>query len=101
MIYSDERGERCVEDAGAEDAGQDHQAACDDETFRWSIEGAQEKCMSVVGFPGREEHREGWDECCESTSAGCAETHGCSFEKAAEGTVQRVYAVAGGVVVSL
>ena len=52
--------------------------------------------MSVVGFPGREEHREGWDECCKSTSSSCAETHRCSFEKAAEGTVQRVYAVANG-----
>jgi len=84
-----------VEDARSEDAGKDHQAACDDETFCWSIESAQEECVSVVGFPGREKHREGGDECGESTSSSCAETHGCSFEKAAKCTVQRVYAVTG------
>lgn len=62
-----------------------------------AIEVAEIERVGVVRLPGGEEHGQHWDEGSECTNVAAAITHGCCFEQAREGAIQRIDAVAVGI----
>ena len=87
LVVSDHVGDAVGPDLRAVVAGDDHNGAGNDEALRRAVEVAEVESVSVVGFPGGEEHGEAGDEGGEGTGFGRTETHGGCFTQTGEGAV--------------
>lgn len=70
-----------------------HDGAGDKDTLRRTIEPSEIERVCMICFPCGEEHGEARAESGVDTGLGGSETHGSSFQKTAQGAVQRVYSV--------